>query len=56
MVKTCKHFTLFNCLSGALKLNKNADPGRYEYSGYGIGYDSCSLFYGQMEAMKKMSG
>ena len=25
-------------------LTKNADPGKYKYSGYGIGFDSCSEF------------
>ena len=35
-------FTLSNCLFGAVKLTKNADPEKYEYSGYGIGFDSCS--------------
>ena len=35
--------TLGNCLFGAVKLNKNADPDTYEHSGYGIGFDSHSL-------------
>ena len=30
-------FTLDNCLFGAVKLTKNADPDKYGYSGYGIG-------------------
>ena len=29
---------------GAVKLTKNANPNKYSYSGYGIGFDSCSLF------------
>ena len=35
-------FTLSNCLFGPLKLTKNADPDKYKYSGYGLGFDSCS--------------
>ena len=35
-------FTLNNCLFGSVKLTKNADPDKYKYSGYGIGFDSCS--------------
>ena len=35
-------FTLGNCLFGALKLTKNADPDKYKYTSYGIGFDSCS--------------
>ena len=31
--------TLKNCLSGAVTLTKNADIDKYEYSGYGIGFD-----------------
>ena len=29
---------------GAVKLTKNANPNEYSYSGYGIGFHSCSLF------------
>ena len=29
---------------GAVKLTKNANPNKYSYSGYGIGFDSRSLF------------
>ena len=29
-------FTLRNCLSGSVKLTKNADPDKYKYSGRGI--------------------
>ena len=32
--------TLQNCLFGAIKLTKNSDIDKYEYSGYGIGFDS----------------
>ena len=37
-------FTLDNCLFGAVKLTKNADPDKYVYSGYSIGFDSRSQF------------
>ena len=37
-------FILKYCLFGAVKLTKNADPTKYSYSGYGIGFDSYSLF------------
>ena len=29
---------------GAVKLTKNTNPNKYSYSGYGIGFDSRSLF------------
>ena len=32
-------FTLKDSLFGSVKLNKNADPHKYEYSGYDIGFD-----------------
>ena len=35
-------FTLGNCLFGSTKLTKNADLDKYEYTGYGIGFGSCS--------------
>ena len=37
-------FGLKHCLFGAVKLTKNTDPDKYSYSGYGIGFNSCSLF------------
>ena len=37
-------FTLKDCLFGAAKLTKNADPEKYTYSGYCIEFNSCSLF------------
>ena len=37
-------FTLKECLYGTVKLTKNADPDKYKYSGYGIGFDSRSKF------------
>ena len=33
-----------NCLLGAVTLTKNADIEKYEYSGYGIGFDRRSSF------------
>ena len=36
--------TLENPLFGAIKLVKNADIGRYKYSGYGIGFDRHGTF------------
>ena len=36
--------TLGNCLLGAVKLTQNADPGKYKYSRYGIGFDYRSQF------------
>ena len=38
------YFTLGNYLFGSVKLTKNADPDKYKYIGYGIGFDSCSEF------------
>ena len=37
-------FTLNNCWFVSVKLTKNADPDRYKYVGYGIGFDSRSVF------------
>ena len=37
-------FTLGNCLFGSVKLTKNADLDKHKYTGYGIGFDSCSEF------------
>ena len=36
--------TLENCLFGAVSLTKNSDINRYEYSGYGIGFDRNGSF------------
>ena len=36
-------FTLGNCLFGSVKLTKNTDRDKYNYSGYGTGFDSCSF-------------
>ena len=37
-------FILGNCLFGSVKLTKNADPDKYKYTGYSIGFDSRSEF------------
>lgn len=37
-------FTLGNCLLGAVKLTKNDDLDKYEYSGFGIAFDARSQF------------
>ena len=37
-------FTLKDCSFGAVKITKNSDTDKYSYSGYGIGFDSRSLF------------
>ena len=37
-------FTLDNYLFGAVKLTKNADPDKYRYSDYGIGFHVRSQF------------
>ena len=37
-------FTLKDCLFGNVKTTKSADPNTYSYSGFGIGFDSPSLF------------
>ena len=36
--------TLENCLFGSVKLTKNANIGKYGYSGYGIGFDRNTSF------------
>ena len=36
--------TLENCLFRAISLTKNADIGKYKYSGYGIGFDRHGEF------------
>ena len=33
-----------NWLFGYVKLSKSADIDQRKYSGYGIGFDSCSVF------------
>ena len=36
--------TLENSLFGEVELTKNADIGKYQHSGYGIGFDRKSSF------------
>ena len=38
--QACDHLILRNSLFCAVKSTKNADPGKYSYSGYGI-WTSC---------------
>ena len=33
-----------DCLRGGVNLAKNANPDKYVYTGYGIGFDSRSKF------------
>ena len=37
-------FTLKDCLFGNVEITKNADSNKYFYSGYGIAFNSRSLF------------
>ena len=56
MVKKFKHrFHINNCLFGTVKLTKNADPDKYEYSSYGRGLDSRSEFLFTDGTLGKMS-
>ena len=50
------NFTLNNCLFGSVKLTKNADPDKYNYSSYDI-LILLQIFYLQilLEAWKEMS-
>ena len=34
-----RKFTIGDCLFGTAKLTNNADPDKYGYSGYDIGFD-----------------
>ena len=47
-------FTLKNCLFGAVKLTKNANPNKHSYSGYGIGFDFVHPFQFQILIGLKM--
>ena len=54
MVKKLKYrFCVKNCLFGSVRLTKNAEVHKYKYSGYGIGFNSCSKIYLQMEIWEK---
>ena len=46
--------TLKKCLFGAVTLTKIADIDKYEYSGYGIGFDRRGSFHFQVVDMVKM--
>ena len=48
------NFTLKTCLLGGVKLAKNTEPDKYVYTGYGIGFDSCSEFLLPDGSMEKM--
>ena len=39
-----QNFTLGNSLFGAVKLSTYADPDKYKYSGYGIGFNASGNF------------
>ena len=45
--------TLDDNLFGAVKLTKNVDLNKYEYSGYSVGYDARSQFCCQMANVVK---
>ena len=47
------YFTLKNYSFASVKLVKNADPDKYSYSSYGIGFDSHSEFSFADESMGK---
>ena len=51
------NFTLYSCLFGSLKLTKNADVDKYQYSSYDIEFHSLLVkkFYLQMQILEKMS-
>ena len=46
-------FTINSCLYESVTLNKNVHPDKYKYSGYGIGFDSCSEFLFTDASMEK---
>ena len=46
--------TLKNCLFGAVTLTKNAVIDKYEYSGFGIGFDRRDIFHFQVVDIVKM--
>ena len=46
--------TLKNSLFGAVKLTKIADIDKYQYFGYGIGFDRKSSFHFQVVDLVKM--
>ena len=48
-------FTLKDCLFWACKLTKNADPDKYSYSGYSIGFYSYSFFTLQNDSSENVA-
>ena len=48
-------FTLKDCFCGGVQLSKNADPDKYVYSSYCIGFDSRSEFSVPDSSMGKIS-
>ena len=46
--------TLKSCLFGAVTLTKNADIEKYEYSGYGIGFERRGSFSFPSGGLAKM--
>ena len=46
-------FALNNCLFGSVKLTKKADLDKFNYGGYGIGFDSCSGLWFRDRSMRK---
>ena len=38
------NITFNNCLFGSVKLTKNADPDKYKYNGYSIGFNCGSEY------------
>ena len=47
-------FTVNDYLFEAVKLGKNADPDKFSYSGYGIGFDSRPFIYCRILFRAKM--
>ena len=43
-IKISDYLTLESCLFDAVSLAKNADIGKYKYSGYGIGFNRHGRF------------
>ena len=48
-----KDFTLGNCWFGSVESKNNTDLDKYKYSGYLIGFDSCSEFSFTNESVGK---
>ena len=50
-----KEFILNNCLFRSVKPTEDADPNKYKYSDYGIGFNSCSEFSFTEKNLEKTS-